>query len=511
MTRVDDTVRLEAADSLVEALMQRLEAAGQQLGISAEELEAAHARGPAPLLMLLSSKVKAKPEDAAVWLLFVAVAGSYPLPDEFQRLRRRLELVDEGELHYVVLAASREAAIRNNSLGSHLKVVRNTVLVDVNFSARTRHNTGVQRVVRHTARRWRDNHDCEFAVWSDRDSSLRSLSPDEEATLFHWHGEIDSAPAEHRDAPGDVLVPVDCALIHIEVPQQSQCGPLRGLAQFSGNRVGFVVHDMIPVVSGDMVSLTESDRFVDFLSVVKHAERLSGVSASAAGEFAGFVDSLVSQGLVGPEVTAVPLPVDKPMVEGRRVDERKSDDDVPLILCVGSEEPRKNHGAVLFAAETLWREGHRFRLRFIGGGSAQFTAPFDRQIAALRRAGRLFEVLRNVDDRVLVDSYREASFTVFPSLHEGFGLPVAESLAFGVPVITSDFGSTAEIAADGGCLLVDPRDDLALARAMRTLLVEDERRAALRSEARARPSRSWDDYAEELWNELVIPIKEAVR
>jgi glycosyltransferase involved in cell wall biosynthesis len=116
-----------------------------------------------------------------------------------------------------------------------------------------------------------------------------------------------------------------------------------------------------------------------------------------------------------------------------------------------------------------------------------------------------------VDDATMLESYHRARFTVFPSLHEGYGLPVAESLALGTPAITTVYGSTAEIAADGGCLLVDPRDDDSLVSAIRTLLVDDDVLARLHAEIAARPARTWDDYATELWQELVAaPARTAV-
>ncbi len=80
---------------------------------------------------------------------------------------------------------------------------------------------------------------------------------------------------------------------------------------------------------------------------------------------------------------------------------------------------------------------------------------------------------------------------------------MAESLALGTPVITSEYGSMAEIAAGGGALTVDPRDDHAIADAMRDLLTDDALLAQLESQARARPSRTWDDYARETWSVLV--------
>jgi glycosyltransferase involved in cell wall biosynthesis len=90
-------------------------------------------------------------------------------------------------------------------------------------------------------------------------------------------------------------------------------------------------------------------------------------------------------------------------------------------------------------------------------------------------------------------------------LHEGYGLPVVESLAAGVPAITSNFGSMVEIAAGGGVLTIDPRDDLALTDAMRQLLTDDALIARLRTQIESRASRTWSDYADELWSGLVAP------
>jgi glycosyltransferase involved in cell wall biosynthesis len=61
----------------------------------------------------------------------------------------------------------------------------------------------------------------------------------------------------------------------------------------------------------------------------------------------------------------------------------------------------------------------------------------------------------------------------------------------------------AEIAADGGAITVDPRDDHAIADAMRRLLIDDELLRELEKQARGRPTRTWDDYARETWSVLV--------
>jgi glycosyltransferase involved in cell wall biosynthesis len=111
--------------------------------------------------------------------------------------------------------------------------------------------------------------------------------------------------------------------------------------------------------------------------------------------------------------------------------------------------------------------------------------------------------LTGLSDVEISAAYQLARFSVFPSFSEGFGLPVAESLALGTPVITSDFGSMKEIADAGGALQIDPRDDHALAAAIEQLLANDELLEQLRLAAARRPRRTWDDYARETWELLV--------
>jgi glycosyltransferase involved in cell wall biosynthesis len=124
-------------------------------------------------------------------------------------------------------------------------------------------------------------------------------------------------------------------------------------------------------------------------------------------------------------------------------------------------------------------------------------------MARLRAVGRPVRRRNAISDDELWRTLRSARFSAFLSLHEGFGLPVAESLACGTPCLTSSYGSTREIADGGGALVVDPLDDEAIAGQMRRLLTDDALVARLRDEATRRPPRTWEDYARELWDALL--------
>ncbi len=449
------------------------------------------------LLHELVASVVERPAHDRVWLLLVALSATFPVDEDVRAARRQLELASVAECCIWLLEWSYAAAQERATGACRLQLVHGGVLVDVDFTAKHDLQTGIQRVVRRVVPRWRRDHDVELAVWTEHTGALRALDDDEQERVLRWTRPLMRPPTS--GGPAVVLVPWRSTVVLPEVPGREQCARLASLAQHSGNRVSAIGYDCIPVLSADLMPEVEPNRFVRYLGLVKHADVLAGISGSAAQEFAGFVSALPTQGLSGPRVVSCPLATDASATEAGPVQGTEE----PEILAVGSHEPRKNHVAVLHAAEVLWREGLRFRLRFIGG-SGWTTTAFDQALQVLLEAGRPVLIERGMDDEHLWPAYRRARFTVFPSLHEGYGLPVVESLTLGTPVIATGYGSVAELADDGGLLLVDPRSDDDLVAAMRLLLTDEVELARLRKEALARPVRTWDDYAAELWQLLVV-------
>ena len=484
----------------LEALSQRLRAVLPVLlpGLDGTGTADAHdGEACGDLLHELVASVVEQPSHDRVWLLLVALSATFPVDEDVRAARRQLELDTVSKCCIWLLEWSYTAAQERASGAFRLQLVHAGVLVDVDFTAKHDLQTGIQRVVRRVVPRWHRDHDVELAVWTEHSGALRALDDDERERVLRWARPL-MRPARPSGA-AVVLVPWRSTVVLPEVPGREQCGRLASLAQHSGNRVTAIAYDCIPVLSADIMPEVEPNRFVRYLGLVKHADVLAGISVSAAQEFRGFVEALPTQGLSGPRVVSCPLATDASATQAGPVQET----DEPEILAVGSHEPRKNHLAVLHAAEVLWREGLRFRLRFIGG-SGWTTMAFDRWLQVLLDAGRPVLVERALDDEHLWPAYRRARFTVFPSLHEGYGLPVVESLTLGTPVIATGYGSVAELAEDGGLLLVDPRSDDDLVAAMRLLLTDDDELARLRKEALARPVRTWDDYAAELWQLLVV-------
>jgi glycosyltransferase involved in cell wall biosynthesis len=487
------------------ALTARLRAVAGALDVADVSVRAADTSSSgvdaACQLSAVIDRIDATKSRSEMWLLLVGLSGSFPVEEDILELARRLELDGAAQATIWLLERAHHLASTVGSPLNTIEIVTGSIVVDVNYVSQHDLHTGIQRVARETLPRWSVDRDIILAAWTSSQAAMRGLTPIERGRVVAWGRTVD---ADGPDASDRLIVPWATTLLVPEILQYGPAPYLRALARFSGNRVVHIGYDCIPITSGEVVPDFGSEVFAKYLSAVKYADIIIGISASATEEFLGFSQMLAAQGLAAPEVHECLLPVDAPPATVNL-----TPTDRPLILCVGSHGPHKNHLAVLHAAEILWREGLEFDLLFVGG-SGWMSLDFDSRVRVLRRAGRGVTIAKQMPDAELWESYQTARFTVFPSWHEGFGLPVAESLFYGTPAITSDFGSMQEIGVQGGCILIDPRSDTEITAAIRRLLTDDDLLQRLQGEARARTQRSWDDYADELW-QLVIGTTEALR
>jgi glycosyltransferase involved in cell wall biosynthesis len=177
-------------------------------------------------------------------------------------------------------------------------------------------------------------------------------------------------------------------------------------------------------------------------------------------------------------VRVIPLGVSAPKKlpegEGERL-RRKLRLPEKYLLFVGTLEPRKNLEGLL-AAYVVFCERSGKDAGLVLAGAAGWGVD-----NLLERARDMpgVTVTGYVSGEELEAIYRGAACLVYPSLYEGFGLPVLEAMARGVPVITSDRSSLKEVAS-GAALLVDPHDIVGMAEAMHQLLSEEKLQAELK-------------------------------
>jgi glycosyltransferase involved in cell wall biosynthesis len=166
-----------------------------------------------------------------------------------------------------------------------------------------------------------------------------------------------------------------------------------------------------------------------------------------------------------------------------------------VILNVGAIQTRKNIARLVEAFETVDASWRLVLAGSAGYGSQAILA----RIAASPARGRI-AVTGYVSPEELAEWYARASIFAFPSLDEGFGMPLTEAMSAGVPVVTSNRSALPEVAGDAG-LLVNPEDTEELAEALRRLTQDEALRADLARRGAARAGLfTWQKAVAETWS-----------
>lgn len=449
--------------------------AAERVALIADALGLAPAR-PTPSALFEALGV---PDARAAYLVLAVLGGEIPEPEAVVRALRAWRSDGVTGLSH----ATRRRGSRPVRLASG-------VTVDVDETARQPFMTGIQRVVRSVLPRWDDAFPLDLVVWTRDHRRLRATTPTERARAL-------GAPLPPREqASSETVVPFGGVYLLPEISvSPSRDARLRTIAEFSGARCVAIGYDCVPITTAETAAPDMPGAFAAYLSALARFDSVAAISRASAAEFEGWRESLRAAGEVGPEVRAVDLPtVAASSGDPALARAELSLGDAPVVLVIGSHEPRKNHLAVLHAAEQAWRAGGSFTLVMVGGRAWE-AAEFERVVALRQAEGRPLITISGASDALIDGLYGAARFSVFPSFNEGFGLPVAESIAHGTPVLTSDFGSMRELAEGRGGLLADPRDDRALTAAFLRMVTDDALIARLRSEAAAVAPRTWDEYA----------------
>jgi glycosyltransferase involved in cell wall biosynthesis len=162
----------------------------------------------------------------------------------------------------------------------------------------------------------------------------------------------------------------------------------------------------------------------------------------------------------------------------------------PYLLAVGTLEPRKNVPLLLEAFKRLRAEGRDLELVLVGRQGWADALPLGDVAAHVRLTG-------SVPDEELSELYAGAACFVLPSIYEGFGLPLAEAMAAGVPAVASDIPALREVGGDTVRYAPADAPD-AFAEAIRLTLDRPEESAAMAGRARERARRfSWELCASE--------------
>jgi glycosyltransferase involved in cell wall biosynthesis len=172
------------------------------------------------------------------------------------------------------------------------------------------------------------------------------------------------------------------------------------------------------------------------------------------------------------------------------------------ILVSGGNYPRKNVSSLIFAMEFVWKIVPDIHLVIVG--PTHFRNKSWAQSLSQCSNPEKIHVLGFVSDEVMPWIYQNAYLFVFPSRYEGFGLPILEAMASGVPVACSDIAVFHEVA-DGAASFFDPSSPEAIAAACLELMLDPHRRGFFIEAGRIRAKQfSWRDTAVKTLREIEL-------
>ncbi|WP_354278495.1 glycosyltransferase [Sphingomonas trueperi] len=365
----------------------------------------------------------------------------------------------------------------------------------VNDTAEQPFNTGIQRVVRQTARAMMSLGVALIPVRWDHDK--KRLQPAEQEHLDHlarWNGPSAQQWAKWKD-PSEAGAPkwlMVGEVVHLYLAD------VLNYARSQHLRCATIFHDAIPYKRRDLYSEAWYINHREYMESTGGFDKIFPVSDTAATDLQHFL-------LSSPEKTSSLDHRLKTMAMAcemsgyeRHTAIKRARSDAIQIVAVGSIEPRKNHLILLEAFERASRVStKRLSLTIVGKASAAWPT------LAEEVAVRVEEIadctwLTDVDDEGLRKLYQQVDFSVYPSIEEGFGLPIVESLWNGCGCIVHDKGSMAEIARQGGCVTVDMEDVQALTDAILELSENDALRRDLSAQSVSRPLSTWEEYARDI-------------
>lgn len=344
-------------------------------------------------------------------------------------------------------------------------------------------------VLYHIAQQDRDHEYFLFAPYAQEELDLPQLP-----STFHYTYRI--LPLPHKSGRRwlweQALLPLFLRINRLEV-----CHFLLQMAPFWGpGKIVVTGHDAMQEIFPEYAHIRESHSYRFHKCALRKADRILAISQSTR-------DDLVRLYRIDPDrITVVPHAADPafrplpPTAEIMEVVWRKCHLAPPFVLSVLSYEPRKNTLGVIKAfARFLEKTRAPHKLMLFGDRGWGLTSDTINQALVEAHVRERVILIGRVPDDELVGLYNLAEFFVFPSLYEGFGLPVLEALACGAPVIVANASSMPEIVGDAG-LLIDVTNVEQLAEAMRTFAVDDGLRQRMREKGLARAeSFSWEETA----------------
>ena len=384
------------------------------------------------------------------------------------------------------------------------------ILIDVTQSSRSSNNSGIQVVTRNLFREVESLYETIPVIWDNILCKYKFLSASEFQYLrnpFYKRYTAKSRPNKqenpflkeitkslfsfNKTINFEHYVEKNSLFIFPEVFRDKRVFHINKLVNVKLKKVG-IFHDANVLRNPNTTPLARTKNFNNYLDIISSFRALSCVSKESKQSLEKIFFDKKSQS----QIEVHHLPVEK---LSRHVP--SSERRIPLILCVSTLAYNKNHLTLLQSAERLWKSGLDFELELIGQYDPSWSHKVLESVNHLIAKNRPVKWLKHVDQETLEEKYSDCSFTVYPSLYEGYGLPILESLSRSKPCICGSNGAIGEVSKGGGCMnLLNQESVEELSSAIQELLLNPGKLKQLKLEADGRNYGTWKEYSKNIIN-----------
>jgi glycosyltransferase involved in cell wall biosynthesis len=383
------------------------------------------------------------------------------------------------------------------------------LLIDVTNSTRDPANSGVIRVTRRLSRTLQQFIDPLFVVWHEPAQTyvFPTAQEFEQLAAFHGPSRQASHPVSETWERRFTLESFWSAkmfrggwLLLPETTMTAAFGEILKLARRLRLRVASIFHDAIPILRPD---LCNEEMRLNHRGYIGYLAQTDVVMPNSNFSAQSLRDVWVKDRIPATRIATNVLPAEFSGAERNLEPPPAGTRKTVSVLCVSTLEPRKNHLKLIEACLRMGADHPEldWKLTLVGNKYAGALDLADK-IQHIARENPRIQWLGIVDDEKLCRLYRESTFTVYPSIIEGFGMPILESVWHARPCLCFNQGVMAEIAAEGGCLTIDVTDVAAFADALSRLATDAELRADLSVQATRRTLKTWTEYASQLMGTL---------
>ena len=382
------------------------------------------------------------------------------------------------------------------------------VIVDVTNASQDLANSGVMRVARRLSfylqeiREW----DLVFVKWDRNRNSYNLLNSNQAHILSSNAGPMSVVIQQMGDQQYGGKV---CRLVQeSRLSKKSQTVLIMPEVVLDGtmsDRIDWckgldvkslvIFHDLIPISNPDLVSQSVRQQFSTYVDAVVRSDHIVSDSSNS---LQCLIEARQSDTLrIDLASSVVWLPAQFSDLPRRSC--QLPDQENIVLLCVCTIEPRKNHLSLIEAFRALRSRRPELPICLnLVGNSYAGAEELLQTVKSHAMQDSKIHYLGVLSDQELAEHYMSCAFTVYPSLIEGFGIPIVESLWMGKPCLCHNEGVMSELADKGGCIKVDMRNSSELSCLIEKLVDDPEFYRALTLQISHRSLTDWTDYSDQL-------------